>query len=483
MQFNSYIFLLAFLPIAITGYWLLKRFSTPLIAKCFLLIANFVFYIYSNPLLAIFLAVSILINFYIGIYAGKHKKTSAGKRLLIVGLIFNIGALGYCKYSNFFIDAMNWMFEADMSYITLIVPLGISFITFQQTAWLVDSYKGKAPQYKLLDYSVFVSFFPTVVSGPIARHDEIIPQLNDSRLSKFDQSDFAKGLYSLCLGLGKKMFIAEAFARIADWGYAADLTAIGSLDALIVIIAYTLQLYFDFSAYCNMAYGVAKMLRIDLPLNFNSPYRALDVDDFWKRWHITLTRFFTRYVYIPLGGNRKGTFRTYVNIFIVFLVSGLWHGANITFIIWGVMHGIGSILSRVFKTKLSKVPDALRWCCTFLFVSIAWVFFRSESLAQAFALIKALANPQLSILQPSITSSFAIPLLSTLTAVSPLELPSMFYASLIPLGILICLAATPVEELVERFRGSVWQTLVSIVILFLCILSFGTVSQFLYMNF
>ena len=207
---------------------------------------------------------------------------------------------------------------------------------------------------------MFVTFFPQLVAGPIVLHSEIVPQFADKKKKKLNADNFAKGIMAFSFGLAKKVLIADTLGKVVNWGY-LDVGALDRTNAIIVILCYTLQIYFDFSGYCDMATGIGKMFNIDLPMNFNSPYRAVTILDFWNRWHMTLTRFFTRYVYIPLGGNRKGKLRTYINVFIVFTVSGIWHGANWTFIVWGMVHGLFNIFTRIFKKYIDKLPKFINW--------------------------------------------------------------------------------------------------------------------------
>ena len=353
MLFNSYIFILVFLPLVLLLYFVCNRLNNFTAGKTVLIAASFVFAAYTGIMNAVVLAVSIAADYFINLFI----KKSAGKKkkvLLISGIIFNILLLGFFKYSGKIVDIANSLIGTGIRF-SILLPIGISFYTFQQIAFLVDNFRGEINGFGFLDYCLFSSFFPKLVQGPIPYHNELFGQFNDPLKKHFDFDNFSKGIYIFAIGLAKKVLVADVFGKIVDYGY-GSIRSLNSFEALLTVLAYTLQLYFDFSGYCDMAQGVGNMLNIELPENFNSPYKAKNISDFWKRWHITLTRFLTKYIYIPLGGNRKGTIRTYINIIIVFLVSGIWHGAGITFIIWGLMHGIASAIYRVIKKPYDKLP-------------------------------------------------------------------------------------------------------------------------------
>jgi alginate O-acetyltransferase complex protein AlgI len=486
MQFNSYLFLLAFLPVTVVGYWLLMRYTRKVIARSFLLVCCLVFYSYVNIAYLPILLGSILVNYGLGVLMSDQYSRSQQTRkfYLVTGLFLNIGFLGYCKYTNFFISTLNSAFGSSFNLTRLILPLGISFFTFQQIAYLVDRAKGNAPDYKLLDYALFITYFPTITSGPIAMHNEIITQFNTPSRQVFSSDNFARGLYSFTLGLAKKLFLAELFAGVANWGFSTDVSRIGSVSAVFVMLAYTLQLYFDFSGYSDMASGLSLMFNIELPLNFNSPYKALTIDDFWKRWHMTLTRFLTKYIYYPLGGNRKGTIRTYVNIMIIFLISGLWHGANITFVVWGAMHGLASVISRIFKKQIAKWHPAFSWFSTFIFVSLAWVFFRANSLAQGIELIKEMGRMEFKPFDSAMIAAFSTPEIELLVKIfNQKALPAFVVTLLMAIGLLICVNTRNVSERLANFRPTIVRLIITVLLLFVSILSFGMVTEFLYVNF
>lgn len=391
MVFNSYIFVLAFLPIAILGYFGLNRMKSNAFAKAFLVVMSFVFYAYYNPKYLFLFCISIISNWTI---SQLIKLNSNHKKLfLVLGVLFNIMIIFYFKYYNFFIDNINKAFNITWNTRNIVLPLGISFYTFQQISYIVDIYKGEHKGDNLLDYALYVSFFPQLVAGPIAFRDEIICSFNDENNRRLNQSNISEGLYFFTVGLFKKVIFADMLGQAVNWGY-DDVASLSTAEALIVSLSYTFQIYFDFSGYSDMAVGLGRFFNIKLPNNFNSPYKADSIIDFWRRWHITLTRFLRKYVYFSLGGNEKGSIRKYINIFIVFVISGIWHGAGWTFIIWGMLHGILNILNRVFDKVWNKINHWVRVIATFGVINVLWCIFRAETITDAVTIIKKLFIPQ-----------------------------------------------------------------------------------------
>ena len=410
MLLNSYIFILVFLPITLLGYFGLNKLSSKYgsaISKGFLLLSSLVFYGYFNYRYLYIIIGSILVNYIICSFLIKKKDHKLRKLVFVSALIINIGALLYFKYFNFFVSNINSLFGTDFVLLKIMLPLGISFFTFSQIAYVIDAYALKSPLYNFWDYALYVSFFSKVTAGPIALHYDIIPQFNDSKTFIFNNENFAKGLCLFSIGLAKKVLLADKFGLIADYGF-SSIGEMGSLNAFLVMLAYTFQIYFDFSGYSDMAIGSAYMFNIKMPVNFNSPYKALSVIDFWKRWHITLTKFFTQYLYIPLGGSRKGNLRTYLNIMIVFTISGLWHGANWTFIVWGLFHGIGQVINRLFNMKKteSKIKNFFLWLLCFIFINFTWIIFRADSLRDSLLFFKDLFSFKLTAINDSVINAF-----------------------------------------------------------------------------
>lgn len=354
-----------------------------------LVIASIIFYAYYNWSYSLILISSIIINYVFHILLFRLDKS----RLLcaISGVVFNLSVLCYFKYYNFFVDNINQIFSTGFMVRNIILPLGISFFTFQQVSFLIDTYKKSTPLYNFWNYALFVSFFPQLIAGPIVLHHEMIPQYENKEKRKVNYSSAYKGIQYFVLGLAKKVLIADTFGRAADWGY-ANVLELNSLSTAVLILSFSIQIYFDFSGYCDMAIGLGKLFNFDIPMNFCSPYQAHSIKEFWRKWHITLTRFFTSYLYIPLGGNRKGKLRAYINIMIIFTFSGLWHGADWSFVVWGMMHGTAVVLNGVFEKYWVKVPALLKWFGTFLFLSFLWVFFRAAHIRQALSVFKRLLS-------------------------------------------------------------------------------------------
>lgn len=382
MTFNSYIFILLFLPLSVVGYFVLNKYKKYEWAKLWIFGMSLWFYGYFNWKYLSLLIISILLNFCISKVIQKESKQSLRKLWMFIGIACNLGILFYFKYYDFFVENINHTFQASFELHHLLLPLGISFFTFQQLSYIIDCYKDKSISYCLLDYATYVSFFPQLVAGPIVLHTELVPQFQDIQKKKADFDNLAVGLYGFSLGLAKKVLIADNLSKIVVAGY-TDVIALNGSSAIIVMFCYTLQIYFDFSGYCDMAMGIGKLFNIEIPENFNSPYKATSITEFWNRWHITLTRFFTYYVYIPLGGNRRGKARMLLNTMIIFLISGLWHGANWTFVLWGALHGTLVTLYKAFEKWTNKIPKILGWLLTFLFVNFAWIYFRADSIVDA----------------------------------------------------------------------------------------------------
>lgn len=386
MLFNSYIFVLLFLPLSVAGYFLCNRLGRYEWGKLYLTAVSLWFYAYFNISYLPIIVFSILGNYMVyRILLGSRGRAEYRKRnlyLTALGAGVNLGVLFYYKYFDFFLENVNAVFHMDFAMQHVLLPLGISFFTFQQVGFLVDTYRGETGNYPLVDYALFVTFFPQLIAGPIVTHEEMIVQFQDGAKKRWNAANASRGIYVFVCGLAKKVLVADIFGKAVTWGY-GNLETIGGLTVVLVIISYSIQLYFDFSGYSDMARGIGFLFNIEIPVNFFSPYKAVNLVDFWKRWHITLTRFFTKYVYIPLGGNRKGTLRTYFNIFMIYLVSGIWHGAGWTFLCWGALHGAVYVLTRRFFLEIERIPKAIKWFLNMAFIFIAFAVFRAESMGQA----------------------------------------------------------------------------------------------------
>lgn len=391
MLFNSYIFILYFLPLTIILFYFLSYKGHRQLGIAFLVLASLFFYAWWNPMYLLLLGTSVLVNYLLGRML--YKKPSRIK--LVVSVSFNLLILGYFKYANFFVDNLNLALTTNIHLETIILPLAISFFTFQQIAYLVDCYRQITQEHSFIHYCLFVTFFPQFIAGPIVHHKEMLSQFTSNSTWRFSFDNLSVGMTIFIIGLFKKVILADGVTVFSDPVFAAADSGeiLHPLDAWGGGLAYTLQLYFDFSGYTDMAIGSAKIFGINLPMNFNSPYKSGSIIDFWKRWHITLSRFLRDYVYITLGGNRKGKTRKYINLFITMILGGLWHGAGWNFVIWGGLHGFYLIINHSWyfirntlgmpeKTR-SVIGKGLAWLLTFLAVVIAWVFFRAESLSGA----------------------------------------------------------------------------------------------------
>lgn len=394
MLFSSYEYILFFLPVSFFVYFFLNKKNKTTLSKVWLVASSLFFYSWFNIYYLPILISSVLINYGFGITLSDDKvKTSPSTRrvILVLGIFFNISLLGYFKYTDFLIENYNIISGSSVQPFNLLLPLALSFITFQMIAYLVDAYNGKTRDCSLLTFALFASFFPQQIAGPIVHHSEMMPQFASHSNMHKNYSNIGLGLYIFAIGLFKKVIIADSFAVWADSGF----THQGAFEfhhAWVTSLSYTFQLYFDFSGYTDMAIGSALLFNIRLPINFNSPYKSLNIQDFWRRWHITLSRFLRDYIYIPFGGNRKGKSRTYMNLFGTFLIGGIWHGASWMFVIWGAMHGGALVIHRLWDKLGITMPKALAWLITFNFVNLAWIFFRATDLDTATRIIRGMTG-------------------------------------------------------------------------------------------
>lgn len=392
MLFNSYEFIFLFLPITLVIYFMLNKFNKNMLSKAWLVIASLYFYSYFNKSYLILIIVSILVNYFIGTELNmKTNNVIRRKVLLIFGVLFNLGALGYFKYYDFFIENINYIFKTNFNLLHIMLPLGISFFTFQQLSYVIDNYHRKSLNYDFLSYCLFVTFFPQLIAGPIVLPAEMLPQFENEENKKINWENMNRGLYMFSIGLAKKVIIADTIAHFANAGFDM-MESLNFAEAWLTSISYTLQLYFDFSGYCDMAMGIGMIFNIILPINFNSPYKSTNIQEFWRKWHITLGRFMTNYLYIPLGGNRNGELKTLRNLFIVFLASGIWHGAGWNFVIWGMLHGICILIHRIWKNTGRKLSKFIGWFITMNLVNVFWVFFRAENLQSAVKVLKGMID-------------------------------------------------------------------------------------------
>lgn len=495
MLFNSHVFIVLFLPITLIVFFGLARLHLTLAAMIWLAVTSLFFYAYWNVAYLPLLLISILANFFMGSFISRAGDESKKAQLLLVsGILINLGFIGYYKYAGFLAQSINGFLNTDLPVPNIVLPLGISFYTFTQIAYLVDAYRGETKKYGVLEYSLFVSFFPQLIAGPILRHDELIPQFWQKRKFIFSDRNFARGLTLFTLGLSKKMLIAD---RLSPWvaevfNHASE---VSFLEAWVGALCYTLQLYFDFSGYSDMAIGLGWMFNIELPVNFNSPYKAISISDFWRRWHITLSNFLRDYLYIPLGGNRKGELRRNLNLMITMFLGGLWHGAGWTFVVWGGLHGLYLVIDRQWQRLHIKLPWFLAWFITFFAVVMSWILFRSTSFQDAAFMIEA-ATGMKGIVLPGKLGS----ILSWLTPLG-VEFKGQEVLSALPylpgtdattlginLGTIIGLLAVAIwcpntQEIMDKFQPRWWWAVGAGTIICVCLLSLNQVSEFLYFQF
>lgn len=401
MLFNSYSFIFLFLPIVFVGMFWLGKFSHRL-AALWLTLASLTFYATWDARFVLLLFASIAFNYGAAYWIGLCRTTKASKYTLAAAIAANLFLLGYFKYTNFFIASANALFGDHIPALDIILPLGISFFTFTQIAFLVDVYRGIAREINFIHYLLFVTYFPHLIAGPVLHHKQMMPQFANPATYRINAEHIAVGLTIFVLGLSKKILIADNLAEYATpiFNAARDGQVLMLLEAWVGALSYTLQLYFDFSGYSDMAIGLSLMFNVRLPINFNSPYKATSIIEFWQRWHMTLSTFLRDYLYIPLGGNRKGKLRRYANLMTTMLLGGLWHGAGLTFIVWGCLHGFYLVINhgwRELKVRMEwgeggRFAKFVAGTLTFIAVVVAWVFFRADNFYSAQSMLLSMCG-------------------------------------------------------------------------------------------
>ncbi|MCQ2524862.1 MAG: MBOAT family protein [Lachnospiraceae bacterium] len=473
MVFNSYIFILCFLPISLIGYYALGNTKKPPVYDWWLVLVSLFFYAFISPKMLIYPLVSCFINYFFVklLFKKKYQKNgiSISKGVLAFGILVNVLSLSFYKY---------------VEVKSIIVPLGISFISFAQIAYLVDTYKGLTYYDSIAEYLLYVMWFPKVMQGPLLKHDLFIESLHNENRATMNYDNLSEGIFFFSVGLFKKMFIADNIAIAVNYCYEFS-DILGFKTALFVILGYTLQIYMDFSGYSDMAFGISKMFNIAIPVNFNSPYKAVSITDFWKRWHISLTDFLRDYIYYPLGGSRKGKLRTALNIIIVFVISGLWHGKGLTFLVWGLLHGFCQVLERSLKKVLEKVPKLIRILFTFVIVNIGWVLFRAKDLSQFLSIITSLfKRDNYIVLSEGLKKCDLLHMDALLNRLGSFGQLLNDNSSLVILiaGLLTCFFCPNLYE--KKHKYNVALSLVTVVLLLLEILSLnGAMTTFIYFNF
>ena len=486
MLFNSYIFILLFLPFTMILYYGLNHIGKEGAAKWALIIASLIFYAYFDVRYLPVILASICFNYGFSKVLNSSRYENYKRSILGVGIACNVGLLLYIKYRNFFLENVNAVFGSSYAMEELLLPLGISFFTFQQIAYLVDSFRGETKDYGWTDYVLFVTFFPKLSMGPIVLHHQLMPQFNEKENKVLNQNRLSLGIWWFAVGLAKKVLLADTLGKGVDWAY-ANVEILGGLDVIVVAVLYTLQLYFDFSGYCDMACGIGEMFQISLPRNFNSPYKATSITEFWNRWHMTLSGFLQKYIYFPLGGSRKGFVRSILNILIVFMVSGIWHGAAWTFIVWGMLHGVARVLHKIFEKQWNVIPRVIRWFVTFVFLNVTWIFFRASNLEQAGMLLKKIVTPFEWKLQSGLMQQFDVLEFTYIEEHVGVLLqfvkmyPQTHLLLFMFIGLFVSLVPKNLYE--KKFKPGMGNALISIILLVWCIMSFSGVSTFLYFNF
>ena len=475
MVFSSYEFVFAFLPIVLIINFVLAKYFPKWVQHSFLLAASLYFYAYFNFSYFPIIAASILVNYFLAKIMQDKDNPSVRKLCLVLGVIFNIGMLGYFKYYDFFVENINIVFGTSFFLKNILLPLGISFFTFQQFSFLISVYKREEQLEGFIDYALFVTFFPQLVAGPIVLYSEMMPQFVDEKRRRVNFANLSKGIYIFAFGLFKKLVIADTIALVANNGFA--LQNFTFVTSLITMLSYTLQIYFDFSGYSDMAIGLGKMFNIDIPLNFDSPYKTESITAFWRKWHITLGRALSTYVYIPLGGNRVSKQRKYINLMATFIVSGIWHGAAWTFVLWGALHGIISVFENVFDKALKKIPHVIRVAGTFLSVALLWVLFRATSFENALNVYKGFF----------VFGGFNISSIGALMQDNILNFPDIFdtiflLSSLFVLYFIVFFKKN-VFEMSNKFSTTTKYAILTALILAVSVVHMSRESIFIYFNF
>lgn len=477
MIFPTYIFLLVFLPIVLVLYFGMARFVSRKVQHIFLVLASLVFYGYDHLSYVWLIVVSISMNYTLALNIEKNTKDTYKKIFFVIGILFNIALLGYFKYYNFFFENVNEFFNTEFVLKKIILPLGISFYTFQQIAYLIAVKNKEEKVPNLLDYSLFIVFFPQLVAGPIVFMKDVLHQYQDEKNRFFNIDNFSAGLFLLAIGLFKKAVIADTIVEFVDnTYYMPDRLSFGG--AWLGTFAYTFYIFFDFSGYCDIAMGLAKMMNINLPVNFYSPYKSKSITEFWKRWHITLGRSLAVLIYYPLGGNRKGTARTCLNLFIIFFVSGIWHGASWTYVLWGITHGLVRVFEKLFMPQLEKIPSFIRVFGTFMFVNISFVLFRAMDMNDAIAMYKKMFIPgeisfdKLYILAFNTEISYP-PVLATIYVI----------VCVLILAAVVFLSRKNSIDLYNEFKPNKKNAIITAALLSISIIHLSRVSAFIYFNF
>ncbi len=394
MLFNSFEYIFIFLPITAVIYFILNNRGPSASARAWLLLCSLFYYSYWNIIYLPLILGSIIFNFGIGwtLNSGREALKHIPRIVLLwIGIIFNLALLGYFKYTNFFIASINSITDMHINLIKIALPLGISYFTFTQISFITAVYRGTSRENSILNYGLYVTFFPQLLSGPIVYHWEMMPQFTDSKNRRINYDNIMKGVLMFSIGLFKKTVIADNLAAWAVQGFDQAQT-LNFFEAWFTSLSYTFQLYNDFSGYIDMANGIALICNINLPINFNSPFKALSIQDHWRRWHMTLIRFLRDHVYIPMGGSRKGPLRVYLNIIAIYFVAAIWHGISWTYLAWGMINGVAMVIHRLWSRSGREMPKYAGWFATFIFVVFTHVFFRANTIGDALKVVRGMVG-------------------------------------------------------------------------------------------
>lgn len=475
MIFSTYEFIFLFLPVTFFVYFILNRFDLNSIAKIWLIICSLYFYAQGSPDFFVFFLGSIVGNYIIGSTMARMEgnQKAQKKLLLLIGLAGNIGLLGYYKYTDFFIENYNLLTGSSYTLKHIVLPIGISFFTFQLIAFLVDSYRGETKQYDIINYLLFITFFPQLIVGPIIHHGEIVPQFENKANLKINYDNVAKGIFLFSIGCAKKILLADPMTTNAQEFF----NNIGSNPDLLLTwfssIEYTISYYFDLSGYADMAIGLGLMFNIVIPQNFDSPYKARNFQDYWRRWHMTLSRFLSNYIFRSVYKRDVKWRNYYIATMVTFFVSGFWHGAGWTFVVWGLVNGIFVCTASWMKRKNLKFPFWLAFPLTALGVVLARVLFVSNTFSDAWHVYRGLVN----------VSSLGADFSTMLSSVGHFISIHKSSGLRLVIGIIICWFLPSSKTMTEKFKVNIWTAIYAGILMLLCITQMNKVVQFLYFQF
>lgn len=480
----EYIFL--FLPPVLAVYYILNHRGYIGAGRVFLFAASLCFYAFWNLVYLPLLLLSIVANFGIGRALSDPPGFLARipkKAVLAAGVCFNVALLGYFRYSDFFIQNVNMIFGSGISLLKIMAPLGISYYTFLQVAFLVDTYRGKLGENRFLPYALFVSFFPKVSQGPIALQWEMVPQFLDRAKALYNPENFARGLFLIAMGLFKKLVLADNLGVWATQGF--DRAPVLPLfEAWFATLAFSFQIYFDFCGYTDIAIGAGLLFNIRVPDNFLSPYKSLNYQELWRRWHITLGRFLREYIYIPLGGNRKGEIRTYMNLVATFVIGGLWHGPTWNYVLWGALNGVGLMIHRIWRKTDLRMHWVLAWFLTFMYWNFTAIMWRATSVKEAVKVLRGIIGLDGVVLPSALEASFlkslGIKFGPWLANLGENQFHYIFL--IIASGAIIFLAKNSIE-LSDRLKPNLRWALFTALLFGVSMIHLTQVSQFIYANF